>query len=54
MIKFLKKSTKGHLSMCTQFDYGIVANPFCEMANERKPSLMMAKLPFSPFRGGEM
>jgi len=41
--KIGEKSAKWHFSVCTRFDNGNPANPFCMMANERSPSLMMAK-----------
>ena len=46
--KIGEKSAKWHFSVCTRFDNGNPVNPFCVMANERSPSLMMAKFPFSP------
>jgi len=46
--KIKEKSAKWHFSVCTRFNNVNPTNPFCIMANERSPSLMMAKFPFSP------
>jgi len=41
--KIEKKSVKWHLSVYIRFDNDNPTNSFCGMANERSPSLMMAK-----------
>ena len=41
--KIGEKSAKWHFSVCTRFDNDNPTNPFCMMANERSPGLMMAK-----------